>query len=331
VTADEHAVVAADDHVRGNGHRDRRRSRDLMGRPEFTSYYGRPILKPPVWEPLDIAGYLFLGGLAGASSALAAGAELRGMPGLARVAKVASASASAASIVALVHDLGRPARFLNMLRVLKPTSPMSVGSWLLGGFVPVAGAAALSDLTGRARGVGALATGAAAAIGPAVAAYTGVLLADTAIPAWHDGYREMPFVFVASGAEAAAGVALAAAPLSETGPARRLAVVAPVAEVVMMQRMHKRLGMVGEPYRHGKAGAFLRASQVLTLAGVAGALAGRRSRLVSALSGVALTTASACTRFAVFHAGVRSAEDPKYTVVPQRERLAARGAPPAHT
>jgi hypothetical protein len=53
----------------------------------FDSYYGQPILSPPTWEPLDIAGYLFLGGLAGASSALAAGAQATGRPGLARTAR----------------------------------------------------------------------------------------------------------------------------------------------------------------------------------------------------------------------------------------------------
>jgi hypothetical protein len=324
--------MSGDEHIGGDGHRERTRvrGRGLMERPEFSSYYGRPILKPPVWEPVDIAGYLFLGGLAGASSALAAGAELTRRPGLARAAKVASASAGALSIVALVHDLGRPARFLNMLRVVKPTSPMNVGSWLLAGFVPAAGVAAMSDLTGRWRGLGALATGAAAAMGPAVAAYTGVLVADTAVPAWHDAHRELPLVFVASGAEAAAGVALAAVPLAQVAPARRLAVAGAVAEFVTMQRMHKRLGMVGEPYRQGKGGALLRASQALALAGVGGAIVGRRSRLVSAASGVALAAASVCTRFGIFYAGMRSAEDPKYTVVPQRERLAERAGTPTH-
>jgi formate-dependent nitrite reductase membrane component NrfD len=183
----------------------------------------------------------------------------------------------------------------------------------------------VSDLTGKFRGVGAIATGAAAAMGPAVAAYTGVLIADTAVPAWHDAYRELPFVFVASGAEAAAGVALAAAPLSEAAPARRLAVAGMVTELVMVQRMHKRLGMVGEPYRQGKAGAMLRTSQALSIAGAVGAVVGRRSRLASTAAGVALAAASACTRFGIFYAGMRSAEDPKYTVVPQRERIAARG------
>ena len=128
------------------------------------------------------------------------GAQLTGRPGLARVAKVGAAGAAGLSVAALVHDLGRPARFVNMLRVWKPTSPMSVGSWLLAGNVPAAGAAALADVTGALPTVGAVATGVAALAGPAVATYTGALVADTAVPAWHDGHREMPLVFGASAA-----------------------------------------------------------------------------------------------------------------------------------
>jgi formate-dependent nitrite reductase membrane component NrfD len=110
---------------------------------EFTSYYGRPVIKEPVWGAADVAGYLFFGGLAGASSVLAASAHLSGHRDLARVAKVGALGAISLSAAALVHDLGRPARFPNMLRVFKPSSPMSVGSWLLAGYGPVAGAAAV--------------------------------------------------------------------------------------------------------------------------------------------------------------------------------------------
>jgi formate-dependent nitrite reductase membrane component NrfD len=123
-------------------------------------------------------------------------------------------------MAALVHDLGRPARFLHMLRIFKVTSPMSVGSWLLAGYVPTAGAAALCALTGRLPWPGRAATGGAALLGPAVAAYTAALISDTAVPAWHDGYPELPFVFTGSGAMAAAGFGLLAAPLAETAPAR---------------------------------------------------------------------------------------------------------------
>jgi DMSO reductase anchor subunit len=291
---------------------------------EFTSYYGRPVLKLPVWRARDIAGYFFVGGLAGASSALAAGATLTGRHRLAYSAKVGAVGALGLAVVALVDDLGRPARFVNMLRVAKPSSPMSVGSWLLALYGPLAGAAAVSDVTGRLPRLGLAATLGAAAVGPAIAGYTAALIGDTAVPAWHDAYRELPFVFVGSAAAAAGGLGLVTAPVAQTGPARTLALAGTVAELVSVQLMERRLGMVAEPYRQGRSGRLMRGARLLGCAGVAGAYLGRRSRALSALSGMALLAASAATRFGVFAAGVASAADPKYTVVPQRERLRRR-------
>lgn len=287
---------------------------------EFGSYYGKPIINPPVWTVPDIPGYLFLGGLAGLSSVLAAGADLTGRPILAKAAKLAAVSGGALSVAALIHDLGRPLRFLNMLRVFKVTSPMSVGSWLLSGYVPIAGVAAASALTGRARPLGALATAGAAALGPAVAAYTAALISDTAVPAWHEGYREMPFVFVGSGATAAGGFGLLAAPVRETGPARNLALLGVGTELVALRQLRQRIGMIDEAYDTGKAKTYLKAAEALSAIGALGAIAGRRSRIAGALSGAALLAASAATRWGIFHAGMISAKDPKYTVRPQRER-----------
>ncbi|WP_183154388.1 NrfD/PsrC family molybdoenzyme membrane anchor subunit [Streptomyces shenzhenensis] len=310
------------------GRRRRRRGRGeqaMVPEAQFSSYYGRPILKKPVWAPLDIAGYLYLGGLSGASSLLAAGGHVTGRPALARSAKLAAAGGISLSLVALVHDLGRPVRFLNMLRVFKPTSPMNLGSWLLAGYVPLTMAAAASDVAGRYRLVGSAATGAAALLGPAVTTYTAVLISDTAVPSWHEGHRELPFVFAGSGATAAAGLALAAAPVAQTGPARRLALLGAALELGAFQLMKRRMGLMAEPYEEGGPRALLRSAEILAAGGAAlAAFAGRRrSRPLAAVAGAALLTGSAALRFGVFHAGVASAEDPKYTVVPQRERLRA--------
>ncbi|MDT0268005.1 NrfD/PsrC family molybdoenzyme membrane anchor subunit [Streptomyces sp. DSM 44915] len=303
----------------------------MVPQAEFTSYYGRPVVKAPAWRASDIAGYLFLGGLAGAGSTLAAGAHLTGRPRTARALKLSSLGAISLSAAALIHDLGRPDRFLNMLRVAKPTSPMSVGSWLLAGYGPAAGLAAASAVTGRLPRLGTAATLAAAGIGPAVAAYTGVLLADTAIPAWHEGHRELPYLFTASAAGAASGMALLLAPRAETGPARAAAVLATGAELVALRSLVISAGHAGEPYRRGRPARLLTTAKRLALAGTAGAaLAAGRSRAAAAASGAALLAASAATRFAVFHAGLTSARDPKYTVLPQRLRHRARtGTPPA--
>lgn len=287
------------------------------------SYYGLPVLNAPVWRRVDIAGYLFLGGLAGASSALAAGAQRSARPGLARPAKLGACGAIGLSFVALIHDLGRPERFLHMLRVFKVTSPMSVGTWLLTVYAPLTGVAAASELTGLAPRAGRAATRGAAALGPAVAAYTAALLANTAVPVWHAAQRELPFVFVASAATAAAGLAMAGAPVAEAGPARRLAVLAATAELGASVVMERAMGIVGEPLRAGPSGRLLEASRLLTLLG-AGLAAGfaRGSRRAAAVAGAALLAGSACTRLGIFDAGLESARDPRYTVAPQRERRA---------
>jgi len=297
---------------------------------EFTSYYGKPVLNQPTWESPDIPGYLFLGGLAGGASLLAAGSGLTGRTTLGRSAKVGAFAAGSLSLVALVHDLGRPARFLNMLRVFKVTSPMSVGSWLLAGYVPAAGVAAATALTGRLPRIGAAATAGSALLGPAVAAYTAALISNTAVPAWHDGYPEMPFVFVGSGAMAAGGLGLLAAPVAETAPARNLALLGSAMEAAAFERMEHRIGMVAEPYSEGRGGKYVKAGKVLSLAGAAAALLSGRSRVAGALSGLALITASGLTRWGIYHAGMASAADPKYTVVPQRQRLDERAAAASH-
>ncbi|GAA5188377.1 polysulfide reductase NrfD [Rugosimonospora acidiphila] len=286
-----------------------------------SSYYGQPVLHPPNWAAVDIAGYFFLGGLAGVSSLLGAGAQVAGLPALARTAKLGAAVAIGGSLVALVHDLGRPGRFLNMLRVLKPTSPMSLGSWLLSGYTPMAGVAAASALTGRAPRIGALATGTAALLGPAVVEYTGVLIGDTAIPAWQDGHREIPFIFAGSAAAAAGGLGMLGAPAAQAGPARRVAALGVAVDLAATRLMHERIGLVTEAYERGRAGRLMRAARVLSMGGAIGGLVfGRRSRIASALCGTALLAGSLCTRFGVFEAGVASARDPRYTVVPQRAR-----------
>jgi hypothetical protein len=242
-----------------------------------------------------------------------------------------------ASTYFLINDLGRPERFHHMLRVAKVTSPMSMGTWILSAYGGAAGVAAVAEaapllpergllglvrkmlpFTGRAAGL------AAAAAAPALATYTAVLLADTAVPSWHEAYPDLPFVFAGSALAAGAGAGLIAAPVAETGPARRLAVAGAAVELTAIHRVEHGMGLVSEPYRKDRAGRLLRTARTLTMLGAAGAVVGRRSRLVSAVSGAALLAGSLATRFGVYEAGMASARDPKYTVVPQRERLEAR-------
>jgi formate-dependent nitrite reductase membrane component NrfD len=308
----------------------------MVPEPEFESYYGRQILKTPTWKTPDVPLYLFLGGLAGASALLAEGAALTGRPELERVARLAAAGGAAAGTVALVHDLGRPERFLNMLRVFKPTSPLSVGSFILAPFSGLAGAAAASHVTGVLPRLGGLAGAGAALFGPPLATYTAALVANTAVPAWHEAHRELPFVFGGSGAQAAGGLAMILVPTAQTGPARRMALAGAAVEIVAAEAILKK-GLVAEPYRIGRPGRLMRIARNATAAASVLTVLGGRSRLLSAVAGATYLTSSLATRFGVFEAGLASAKDPKYVVVPQKERLARRetgGARPhteAHT
>ncbi|QSF57730.1 NrfD/PsrC family molybdoenzyme membrane anchor subunit [Nocardioides sp. zg-1228] len=313
---------------RGRGGGDR----VMVPEADFTSYYGRPIVKAAPWEH-DIAYYLFTGGVAAGTSLLAAGADLTDRPGLRRAGRIGSLIALLLSMVALVHDLGRPSRFLNMLRVVKLTSPMSVGTWILTLHAPFASLATAAELVGMLptrwqRGpvrlllrLGRPAGLVGAITAPPVAAYTAVLIADTATPAWHSAYEELPFVFCGSAAAASGGWCMATAPVAEAGPARAFAVGGAAVELVMAHRMEASMGLSAETLHTGVAGRWMRASKVLTVAGAAGALAGGRSRMLSAVAGTALMAGSLCTRMGVYEAGLASANDPKYTVVPQRERV----------
>ena len=297
----------------------------------FTSYYGRPVVRPSPWT-FDIPAYFFLGGLAGGSSLLAAGAELTDRPALRRSSRATALGAISLSLAALVHDLGRPARFHHMLRVAKPTSPMSVGTWLLSAYGPLAALAAAGELADRAPKrwmrallppLGSAAGLAAAGIGPAVASYTAVLISDTATPTWNAARKELPYVFVGSAAAAAGGAGMVLAPTGEADIARAMAVAGAVADLAYAHRMEHETGLPGEAFSAGRAGSYMKAGKALTAGGAAVALVAERSRFASVVGGAALLAGSVCTRFGVFHAVQQSAQDPKYTVVPQRERLAA--------
>ena len=307
----------------GGGPRFRKRREE----PEFRSYYDLPIINKPVWESPDIPGYLFLGGLAGAGAAVGLCSQFTDRPVLAKVSKIGAAAAGHLSLLGLVHDLGRRGRFLNMLRVFKATSPMSVGSWLLAGFVPAATVSALSAATGALPTLGTLSSAGAALLGLPVATYTAALISNTAVPAWHDGYEYMPFIFVSSAATSAAGLGLLGAPVGESGPMAALGAVAGLAEVGLSKLHEGRIGVVKEAFHEGKAEKYMKAAEMLTTGGaVLAALGGvTRRRTLRAAAGAMLLAGSAFTRFGIFEAGISSTQDPKYTVIPQRKRLEERG------
>ena len=296
---------------------------------ETRSYYGRPVIKEPVWKP-EIPAYFFLGGLAGASATLAAVARAVGNDRLARAATFVDLVSITVSPVLLVKDLGRPARFYNMLRVFKPTSPMSVGTWVVSASGVASGVAGACELLGILPGVHRRAERVAGAIGPFLATYTGALVADSVVPVWHEARRELPLVFAGGSAASAGGAAAIFTRPRFARPARRLAVFGGALELTATAAMERRLGpLVGEPYRQGTGGELARASKLATGAGtVLMTVAGRR-RLGAAVAGTLLLAGSALQRFSVLHAGKASAADPRYTVAPQRDRIAEAGVAPA--
>jgi formate-dependent nitrite reductase membrane component NrfD len=291
---------------------------------EVRSYYGKPVLNRPTWKNPDVPAYLFSGGMAGASAVIAEFAAATGRPELSRVARLGAAGGALAGAGLLVHDLGRPARFLHMLRVFKVTSPLSVGSWILAPFSGLTALAAASELTGVAPGLGRAAGLAAAALGGPMTTYTAVLISNTAVPAWHEAHRELPVVFAASAVAAGGALAMAGTGADENAPAARLAVAGAAAELAASEIMERRLGPLGARYTTGRAGRWRKAARLLTATGALGALFGHRHRGVAVASGLAVLAGSLATRFAVFHAGLASAADPADTIAPQRRRLEER-------
>ncbi len=287
---------------------------------------GKPVIKPPVWTH-EIPFYFFAGGLAGASAGFALLSDLRGEEAVARRAWATALAGAAVSPALLISDLGRPERFLNMLRLFKVTSPMSVGSWILSAFGAATAAGALHALGGgRLGAAGRSAQVGAALLGLPLASYTGALVGNTSVPAWHHARHELPFVFAASAAMSAGAAAVALGPPEETAAARRLAVGGALAEqglTMFMQQRLKALG-VSDAYHQGTPGVLTRAASALAIAGAAVVAGGARRSRPAAVAGGALLAAAALTeRWSVFRAGFASAARPEDTVGPQRTRISS--------
>jgi hypothetical protein len=290
------------------------------------SRYGQPVIKEPTWTP-EIPAYFYVGGLAGASAGLALLSDLRGEHGLARRAWATALAGSIVSPALLISDLGVPRRFLHMLRLVKVTSPMSVGSWILAGFGTATAPAALHAFTGGALGrPGRAAQAASALLGLPLASYTAALVGNTAVPVWHEARLELPFVFVAGAAMSAGATAAILSPRGEAGAARRLAVGGAAVEVALTALMEHRLDRagVGTAYHEGRVQQYARAAKGMTaLGGLLMALRGGRSRSAAVSAGALLTGGAIAERWAIFRAGFASARRPQDTVGPQRARIAA--------
>jgi len=176
-------------------------------------YYGLPLLKTPTWT-WEVPLYFFVGGAAGAAATIASAAAItRGSGHVVREGRRIALVGALVSLPLLISDLGRPARFLNMLRVFKRQSPMSVGVWTLVAFSTSATAAVLSDeLRNHGRGgapiraIGTLSGLIAGATGAMMSVYTGVLLGATVVPVWSRNIAILPVHFAASSLGSASSI-----------------------------------------------------------------------------------------------------------------------------
>jgi formate-dependent nitrite reductase membrane component NrfD len=232
-------------------------------------YYGNPLLKPPVWT-WQVPLYFFAGGVAGAAASIAFVAHALGRDSsLVRAALWVALLGAVASSPLLIADLGRPSRFLNMLRVFKIQSPMSVGAWTLAFFSSAVALAVVcqeivlrgysGDLLLALRWV---AEAAGALAGLVLLSYTSVLLAVTAIPVWSENRRLLPLHFVASALGASAGVLEL---LGFLNPATNgMAFVAAAVETCLAVSIEMRGRAVDAPLREGSVGWLIRVAGTLT-------------------------------------------------------------------
>ena len=302
--------------------------RDLPeSNPSDPTYYGRPMLKAPVWAAY-IPIYYFLGGAAGASLALGAAVQLdrsEATSGLVRKAHWVGIVASSIGAGFLILDLGRPLRFLNMMRVFRPTSPMNMGAWILAGTPPAAIAAGLFARSGMFRMVGEACGYVSGFLGLALCTYTGVLVGNTAVPVWQEGRRVLPILFGASAASTAGGMLGMFNDLNarERRIVRAFTAVGAAAEVACskwMERETSRVEQVGLPLRRGLSGALWNSAGLLSLAALAITITPGRSRTTRIIGGSLAALGSFALRFAVHYAGEASARDPKASFHLQRNR-----------
>jgi len=280
------------------------------------SYHGNPVLKPPTWT-WQVPLYFFVGGLAGISAVIALVAHLFGNAGLLRAGLWVGFGGGLISAPLLIADLGRPARFLNMLRVFKLRSAMSVGAWTLAGFSSAVGLAVVCHeliLAGYRNdfwlALEWVAEISAALSGLILASYTSVLIGVTAIPVWSENRRLVPVVFLAGGLGSAAAVLEL---LGFLVPVTQLiGIVASAVETLVAITIELRGRYVDRPLRDGGVGWLTRTGAALS--GPASLLLRTFSGHSSSaryLSALCFLIGALISRYAWIAAGRVSSRDPQ--------------------
>lgn len=286
-----------------------------------TGYYGIPLLKEPAWT-WEVPLYFFVGGAAGAAAVMAAIAQYTGADRrLVRDARWIAAAGSVISPALLIADLGRPERFLAMLRVFKPRSPMSVGVWTMLGFSGAAAATAFAGFLRERYGpslplrvIENAGQAASLAFGLPFSNYTGVLIGATAIPVWNENARDLPIHFEASAVGAAVGL-LELMGHQKSRALQMLGLGAALFEVWEGWRIESRSLPGLDPLKHGASGWMVRAGGVLSgpvpalLRATALAMGPRRSQSVRRWAALSAVAGSLITRIAWVRAGHASARD----------------------
>jgi Polysulphide reductase, NrfD len=291
---------------------------------KLDSYYNLPALKPPVWT-WEVPLYFFLGGISGVSASMAFAAQLfHGDPALIRALLWIGLIGAAICPALLIADLGRPTRFLNMLRVFKLQSPMSLGAWILVAFSGCVFVALLGHeliLRGFANpffiAVRWLGEGSAAVTGLLLASYTAVLIGATAIPVWAHNRKVLPAHFLASGLGGSAAIVEL---LGFLIPATQiLGVISAGIETLLGIFFEVRKPPVDAPLHHGKSGvAFLVAGSLAGPAALALRILGGSHPQARRAAGICFLAGSLLSRYAWIWAGRASARNVKTHFASQR-------------
>jgi len=298
------------------------------------AYHDVPILQRPPWGHW-IAEYFFFGGISSGAFAIGTVAALAGerRRDIAHAAYLISFATVLPCPVCLIADLGRPARFMHMLRIFKPSSPMNLGAWTLvahSGFVTLAAAASLARM-GRLPLAGPLLRPVPLALIGApglpfaltLGGYTGVLLGTTSIPVWYTSPL-LGALFMASSlstgvaATALVGAAVGAVDEGHYDALAPLGLGLNVAEIAILGGYLATSGSAARPLLRGSHGVQIAVAAGALLGAaaceVAAMLLPRQRRLLGAVGGAATLTAGALIRWSVVYAGHRSADDREGTL-----------------